>query len=58
MGIDVNLIWNFLIAIFLYNIILKAIGATILKQFFKSDEIQEAKKSFNDKIKEKFKENE
>ncbi len=53
---DAKLILNVLIALFLYNLILKSIGASILKQLFKSDEFQKRKKTFKERLKEKLNE--
>ena len=53
--IDTNLIMNMVIALFLYNIILRSIGQAIMKQFMKSDVAKKEKKSFEERVKEKTK---
>ncbi|MBC8321329.1 MAG: hypothetical protein H8E34_11450 [Bacteroidetes bacterium] len=56
MNIDVNLIGNVLIAMFLYNIVVRAFAATVIKQIMKSDVAQEKKKTFREELKKKLKE--
>ena len=56
MELDLNLIGNILIAIFIYNMVLKSIGATIIKYLLKSDTGKEYKKTFKDKLKDKLNE--
>jgi hypothetical protein len=56
--IDVNLIINVIIGMFIYNIILKAFGATLINQFMKSDVAKQHKKTYRQKIKEKLKDDE
>ena len=53
MNIDINLIGNVLIAMFLYNMILKAIGAALIKQIMKGDVAQKKKKTFREELKKK-----
>ena len=58
MKIDVNLIFNIVIGLFIYNIILKALGSVILNRFLDTDTMKEKKKSFQEKLKEKMEESE
>ena len=53
MNIDINIIGNVLIAIFLYNIILKAISVFFVKQMMKSDVAQKKKKEYIDELSKK-----
>lgn len=53
MEIDIKLILNIIVALFVYNIILRAIGGVFMNQFMKSDTMKKEKKSFQDKLKEK-----
>ena len=55
--IDVSLIINVLIAIILYNMIVKSIGAIIIKELLRSEKGKEAKKTFKEKLKDKLQEN-
>ncbi len=50
---DLELIFNILIALFLYNVLVKAFVQSIMTQIFKNDVIKAKKKSFRDKLKEK-----
>jgi hypothetical protein len=54
--IDAKLILNVLIALFIYNVILKAVGATIAKEALKTKTGEKTKeyvkKSFSDRINE------
>ncbi len=58
MNIDVNIIVNVLIAMFSYNVILKAFAATVFKQIMKSDVAQERKKTFREELKKKLEDQE
>ncbi len=58
MELDLNLIGNFLVAIFIYNAILKSIGIEFIKWILKSEPAKEAKKTFKERLKEKLKEKE
>ena len=53
MNIDINIIGNVLIAMFLYNIILKAIAVFFVKQMMKSDVAQKKKKEYIDELSKK-----
>lgn len=53
MKVDLNLIANVLIAMFLYNILIKAFAATLIGQIMKTDVAKEKKKSFREEIKKK-----
>ena len=56
MQLDFDLIANILIAMFFYNIFLKAISATILKAMFNSEGGKKIKKTFKERIDEKLNE--
>jgi hypothetical protein len=56
--IDLKIILNVLIALFVYNIIWKAIAATFIKEIMKGDFVQKEAKSFKEKLAEKLKEKE
>jgi hypothetical protein len=58
MELDLNLIGNFLVAIFIYNIIIEAFAATVMKWLLKSDVAKEIKKDFRELLREKLKEKE
>ncbi len=51
--IQFSIILNVIIGMFIYNIILKAFGAVLMREFMKSDTIQKEKKSFREKVQEK-----
>jgi len=53
MELDLKLIINIIIALFVYNIILRAIAGVFINQFMKSDTMKKEKKSFQDKLKDK-----
>ena len=56
MELDLNTVFNVIIAMFFYNIFIKAFSQTILTQIFKNDHIKEKKKTFKEKLKEKLEE--
>ena len=56
MELDLNTVFNVIIAMFFYNIFIKALSQTILTQIFKNDKIKEKKKTFKEKLKEKLEE--
>ena len=47
--IQFSIILNVIIGMFIYNIILKAFGAVLMREFMKSDTLQKEKKSFREK---------
>ena len=51
--IDSKLILNILIALFVYNIILKAIGQTLMNAFLRSETGKEQRKTFRERVREK-----
>jgi len=51
-----EIIINVFIAIAIYNIILKAVAATILREILKSDKIKPQKEKLRDEIKNKLNE--
>ena len=53
MSIDSNIILNCLIALFFYNMILKSIGATMIKFLLNSEAGKEGSKSFKQKLQDK-----
>jgi len=57
MEIDINLIGNFLIALIIYNMILRSIGSIILKEMLKSkkgkEATEEVRKTFKERLEEK-----
>mgnify|MGYP003655194652 CR=1 FL=1 len=57
MELDLNTVFNVIIAMFFYNIFIKAFSQTILTQIFKNNHIKEKKKTFREKLKEKLEEN-
>lgn len=56
--INIEIIINTLIAVFVYNIIIKAISNVLIRHALNSKPMQEVNKSFRDKIKDKIKSNE
>ncbi|NQY41965.1 MAG: hypothetical protein HRT87_01260 [Legionellales bacterium] len=56
MEIDLNVIFNTILAMFFYNIFIKAFTQTIMTQIFKNEHIKEKKKSFREKLKDKLEE--
>jgi len=57
MNINTEIILNVFIALFVYNIILSAIGKTLLKYFLDSSSVvQKEKKTFEQRLKEKLQE--
>jgi len=54
--IDYNIILNVFIAMFVYNIVLKAFGALLMQQFMKGEQVQKEKSKFRDRLKEKLEE--
>ena len=59
MNLDFNLILNFLVAIFFYNIILKTFAVVLIKWALSNNNTaKELKKTFKEKIKEKLDEQE
>ncbi len=59
MNLDFNLILNFLVAIFFYNIILKTFATVLIKWVLSNnDTAKELKKTFKEKVFEKLKEKE
>lgn len=56
---DLNIILNVIIGCFIYNIFLKAIGATILESLLKSKPVKEGvRQSFEEKLKERMEQKE
>ena len=53
MSINLELIGNCLIALFLYNIIIKAFVQMVLNKVFENDSVKEVKKTFKEQLKEK-----
>jgi hypothetical protein len=51
--INLELIFNILIALFLYNVLIKAFVQTIMTQIFKNDVISKKKKTFRELLKDK-----
>jgi len=56
MELDLNTVFNVIIAMFFYNIFIKALSQTILTQIFQNDNIKEKKKTFKEKLKQKLEE--
>lgn len=55
---NLEIIINVFIALFIYQIFIKAFGAVLIKYFLdNSDSIQKEKKSFRDKLNEKLNNN-
>jgi hypothetical protein len=53
---DLNLILNILISLFIYNIILRSIGSVLMQAFMKTNTAKEERKSFRERLDEKMKE--
>ena len=57
MKFDVNLIGNFLIALLIYNMVLRSIGSIILKEMLKTNKgkkaTDEVRKTFKERLAEK-----
>ena len=53
MKIDINLIGNILIAMFLYNAILKSLAMGFFKQIMKTDTAKKKAKNFKEELKKK-----
>ena len=50
---NIELISSMVVGLFIYNILLKAIGKAIIDAFMKTDVAQKEKKSFNERLAEK-----
>ncbi len=56
--IDIKLILNILIALFLYKVIFAALANSLMNAFLKSDTVQKERKSFRELVREKLEEEE
>lgn len=56
MSIDFSIVLSVVVGVFIYNIILRAIGNVILTYFLKTDVLKKEKESFQDKLKKKMEE--
>ena len=53
MNLDINIILNVLIALTLYKVVIQSIGFSVMKTILNSKPLEETRKEFKDKLKEK-----